>query len=99
MWKVKFEKVVFVLFFFFSQIAVVQMSSPQVFLLSAPSGAGKSTALKAFISKQRGMGRKVAGIVQIVKNDRRYLQFLSTDAVKMLQLNDVSLSHPMHLNQ
>ena len=71
------------------------MSSKQIFLLSGPRGDGKTTSLKQFVSEERKKGKKVAGILQIVQNDRRYLQFLSTNTIELLQLNDVG-AHPKH---
>ena len=74
------------------------MSSKQVYLLSGPSGSGKTTTLKQFVSEKRSEGQQLAGILQIVQNDKRYLQFLSTNTIKLLQLNDVG-AHPKHHNK
>ena len=52
------------------------------YLFCGPRGVGKTTSLKQFVSQERKKGKKVAGILQIVQNDRRYLQFLSTNIEK-----------------
>eukprot|EP01083_Nonionella_stella_P220602 789083_1 len=74
------------------------MSSPQVYLLSAPSGAGKTTSLVHYVDMLRKEGKSVGGVLQIVKNKRRHIRFLSTDEMKLLQINDVH-AHNIHHDQ
>lgn len=72
---------------------------PQVYLLSAPSNAGKTTALVKYVDVLRKEGKTVGGVLQIVKSGRRHIHYLSSDTSKLLQMNDVhahNINHDRH---
>eukprot|EP00483_Globobulimina_turgida_P008470 UN08487 len=75
------------------------MQSPQVYLLSAPSGAGKTTSLIRYVDILRKQGKSVGGVLQIVIDKKRHVRFLSNDCIKLLQMNDVfahNIQHDQH---
>eukprot|EP01083_Nonionella_stella_P168874 571422_1 len=75
---------------------------PQVYLLSAPSGSGKTTALIHYVDVLRKEGKTVGGVLQIVKNKRRHIRFLSDGSLKLLQVNDChthNIHHDPHYKQ
>ena len=72
---------------------------PQVYLLSAPSNTGKTTALAHYVDVLRKNGKSVGGVLQIVKEGRRHIRFLSDDSLKLLQVNEVfahNIGHDRH---
>lgn len=67
----------------------LSLNKKQIYLLSAPSGYGKTTALSNWIAKERhSNGTTFGGILQIVINGQRHIRFLSTDIIKQLQFNE-----------
>lgn len=64
----------------------------QVYLLSADTGAGKTTTLLEWIQTCRAEKVTVAGVLSPIgdADGRRYVQLASNDERRLLQLNDVT---------